>query len=196
MRVLYVFPMARLAPRRRPLTQGTLNALLDDLQRHGICLTSYGNVCGAESLVARSEYQRMRKENTALDLDGVRRVMEKALDAFTVTRKWNREFGSRALRAVYMEAETWLFSTRAQDAEGRPPVDAAMLGHGEFVAALMLLGVPAEFTGGTGCALKCAFRDTLTADLALARAECCEARRIDRLLLAGESEEEESWGNE
>ena len=193
MHLFYMSPLANVA-KAKGVTQGMLNALLDDLQAHGVCLTSYGNVLGEASLFSRRDYERVRKNGEALRLEGVRQIMGKALQLYRRSGEFNETFESRALRSLYLEGEAWLFPVPPQGAGTPPIIDAALLGHGEFVAALILLGVPALFTGGTGCAFKCAVPESILEELNLARAEFTEASRLESFLFDDECGEETEEG--
>lgn len=119
------------------VTPGAIECMLDALSRRGILLTSYGNVgSGSESLVSPEEYWQLRNKRACLDTDGIRYVLERVARMVTENGgTWNQEWSSRALRAIFMQ--------------GEPAADAAIVGHGEFIAAMLFHGFAAMFTPDT-----------------------------------------------
>ena len=80
--------------------------------------------------------RRIRNKRACLDTDGIRYVLERVARMVTENGgTWNQEWSSRALRAIFMQ--------------GEPAADAAIVGHGEFIAAMLFHGFAAMFTPDT-----------------------------------------------
>jgi len=123
----------------------TVDAMLSELSKRGILLTSHGNVGPGVtcSLVTEADYWQCRAKETCLDVAGIKFVMERVQRMIRDNGgRWNYTWSSRAMRCVFLQAE--------------PDADRASVGNGEFIAAMMFSGFACRFNPqeGTDCVFK------------------------------------------
>lgn len=158
-------------------TDDNVAALVAWLAQRGVLLTSYGNVRGCGSLATQEEFWALSARRQCLHVAGVRRIMNNC-GCVKPAGRWNRDQPSRALRVLYLETERWLLPVCLPERLGADPADVHVLGHGEFIAAMLMLGYSARFDAAadTGCLFKCRIVPGTEAAIQRARAIAEEAR--------------------